>query len=114
MFPSIGRIVPELSGPNFLEKVRNSPDISKDIFKAGMCKFESSQASQAVRRSEIGLEPFQKRPPVAAVCSSAGNLQTPNLAAGSFRSKIMWRGGNPVDAFYSKVTPIRFSLRQTT
>jgi len=46
MFSSIGRIVPEVSGPNFLENVRNSPDISKGIFKAGMCKFESSQVSQ--------------------------------------------------------------------
>jgi len=47
MFPSIGRIVPEVSGPNFLENVPNSPDLSKGIFKAGMCKFESSQVSQA-------------------------------------------------------------------
>jgi hypothetical protein len=45
MFPSIGRIVPEVSGPNFLENVRNSPDISKGIFKARLCKFESSQVS---------------------------------------------------------------------
>jgi len=50
MFPSIGRIVPEVSGPNFFENVRNSPDISKGIFKAGMCKFESSQVSQSVLR----------------------------------------------------------------
>jgi len=50
MFSSIGRIVPEVSGPNFLENVRNSPDISKGIFKAGMCKFESSQVSQAFLR----------------------------------------------------------------
>jgi hypothetical protein len=53
MFPSIGRIVPEVSGPNFLENVRNSHDISKGIFKAGMCKFESSQVSQAVAQLEI-------------------------------------------------------------
>jgi hypothetical protein len=52
MFPTIGRIVPEVSGPNFLENVRNSLDISKGIFKAGMCKLESSQVSQAVRRWE--------------------------------------------------------------
>jgi hypothetical protein len=30
----------------------NSPDISKGVFRSGMCKFESSQVSQAVRRSE--------------------------------------------------------------
>jgi hypothetical protein len=53
MFLSIGRIVPEVFGPNFLENVRNSPDISKGISKAGMCKFESSQISHAVTQLEI-------------------------------------------------------------
>jgi hypothetical protein len=62
MFPSIGRIVPEVSGPNFLENVRNSPDISKGIFKAGMCKFESSQVSQAVRRSGENALMLAERP----------------------------------------------------
>jgi hypothetical protein len=62
MFPSIGRIVPEVSGPNFLENVRNSPDISKGIFKAGMCKYESSQVSQAVRRSEKMPRALAERP----------------------------------------------------
>jgi hypothetical protein len=60
MFPSIGRIVPEVSGPNFLENVRNSPDISKGIFKAGMCKFESSQVSQAFLFSENFLSLMRK------------------------------------------------------
>jgi hypothetical protein len=38
--------------PGFEEKWGNSPDISKGISQLGMCKFESSQVSQAVRRSE--------------------------------------------------------------
>jgi hypothetical protein len=38
--------------PDFEEKYGNSPDISKGISQLGMCKFESSQVSQAVRRSE--------------------------------------------------------------
>jgi hypothetical protein len=35
--------------PDFEEKCGNSPDISKGIFQLGMCKFESSRPSQAVR-----------------------------------------------------------------
>jgi hypothetical protein len=38
--------------PNYEEKCGNSPNISKGIFHSGMCKFESSQVSQAVRRLE--------------------------------------------------------------
>jgi hypothetical protein len=40
----------KVSNPGFRGKVRNSPDISKGIFELGMCEFESSQVSQAVRR----------------------------------------------------------------
>jgi hypothetical protein len=36
---------------DFEEKGGNSPDISKGIPQLGMCKFESSQVSQAVRPS---------------------------------------------------------------
>jgi hypothetical protein len=39
----------KVSNPNFAEKSGNSPDISKGISQSGMCKFESSQVSQAVR-----------------------------------------------------------------
>jgi hypothetical protein len=42
----------KVSNPKFGEKVRNSSGISKGILNSGMCKFESSQVSQAVRRSE--------------------------------------------------------------
>src|ERR1700692_4080679 len=38
--------------PNFEEKSGNSPDISKGISQSGMCKFESSEVSQAFRVSE--------------------------------------------------------------
>src|ERR1700733_11843458 len=48
---------------DFEQKCGNSSDISKGIPQLGMCKFESSQVSQAVRRSarlpkkrEIGPE----------------------------------------------------------
>jgi len=37
---------------DFEEKGGNSPDISKGIPQLGMCKFESSQVSQPVRRLE--------------------------------------------------------------
>src|ERR1700682_4587429 len=39
--------------PNFEEKCGNSSDISKGISQSGMCKFESSEVSQAVTQLEI-------------------------------------------------------------
>jgi hypothetical protein len=42
----------KVSNPKFRGKVGNSLDISKGICQSGMCKFESSRPSQAVRRSE--------------------------------------------------------------
>jgi hypothetical protein len=42
----------KVSNPNFAEKSGNSPDISKGISQSGICKFESSQVSQAVRPDE--------------------------------------------------------------
>jgi len=38
--------------PNFEEKCANSSDISKGISQSGMCKFESSEVSQAVTQPE--------------------------------------------------------------
>lgn len=38
--------------PDFEEKCGNSADVSKGISQLGMCKFESSEVSQAVRVSE--------------------------------------------------------------
>jgi hypothetical protein len=49
----------KVSNPGFRGNVRNSPDISKGISELGMCEFESSQVSQAVRGSE-------KMPPIVA------------------------------------------------
>jgi hypothetical protein len=43
----------KVSNPNFAEKSRNSPDISKGISQSGMYKFESSQVSQAATQPEI-------------------------------------------------------------
>jgi hypothetical protein len=42
----------KVSNPRFREKCGNSPDISRGISQLGMCKFESSEVSQAVRQSE--------------------------------------------------------------
>jgi hypothetical protein len=43
----------KVSNPGFRGKARNSPDISKGISQSGMCKFESSDVSQAVSQLEI-------------------------------------------------------------
>jgi hypothetical protein len=79
MFPSIGRIVPEVSGPNFLENVRNSPDISKGIFKAGMCKFESSQVRQALKRSAGFLKKKGRKSRLFAYSISSPDSQFTDL-----------------------------------
>ena len=55
----------KVSSPNFAEKSRNSPDISKGISQSGMYKFESSQVSQAVTQSKIASH---KTPEVPARC----------------------------------------------
>jgi hypothetical protein len=52
----------KVSNPKFGEKVRNSPDISKGIFHLGICKFESSQVSQPVRRPETLPSTMPQRP----------------------------------------------------
>jgi hypothetical protein len=62
IFPSSGSIVPKVSGPNFLEKIGNSPNISKGISRSGMWGFESSQVSQPVRRQETLLSTMPQRP----------------------------------------------------
>jgi hypothetical protein len=58
MFPSIGRIVPEVSGPNFLENVRNSPDISKGIFKAVSQAFLFSENFLSLMRKARQMRAF--------------------------------------------------------
>jgi len=65
--------------PDFEEKCGNSPDISKGISQLGIYKFESSEVSQAVRRSEKVPLILAERPPMAAFCELAGGLQIPNL-----------------------------------
>jgi hypothetical protein len=52
----------KVSNPKFGEKVRNSPDISKGILHLGICKFESSQVSQPVRRVETLLSVTSEMP----------------------------------------------------
>jgi hypothetical protein len=59
----------KVSNPNFAEKNGNSPDFSKGISQSGMCKFESSQVSQAVRL--VGNYP----PRMAEKPASGGLLQ---------------------------------------
>jgi hypothetical protein len=55
-----------VSNPRFRGKVRNSPDISKGISELGMCEFESSQISQAVRRLGGLPRKSEKRPQMPA------------------------------------------------
>jgi hypothetical protein len=50
----------EVSKPDFGEMWGNSPDISKGISQTGMCEFESSEVSQAVRVSENFLLSMKK------------------------------------------------------
>jgi hypothetical protein len=52
----------KVSNPNFAEKNGNSPDISKGISQSEMCKFESSQVSQAVTQLEIERLQMQESP----------------------------------------------------
>src|ERR1700726_1192754 len=64
--------------PDFEEKCGNSPDISKGISQSGMCEFESSVVSQAVRGSE-------KMPPIVAERpANSGLLQFGILSLCSF------------------------------
>jgi hypothetical protein len=76
MFPSVGRIVPKVSGPDFRVFARNSPDISKGICELGMCEFETSQVSQAFRVSENFLLGLQKGPPMAGFSHRQMSLET--------------------------------------
>jgi hypothetical protein len=78
--------------PDFEEKRGNSPDISKGISRSGMCKFESSQVSQAVRRLEISPSEMPKGPPMAGFCKLAVGLQTPNVAPSREKSPIVSGG----------------------
>jgi hypothetical protein len=55
--------------PNFEEKCGNSPDISKGISQSGMCKFESSQVSQAVRRSWNRLRTIAEKAAIGGFCN---------------------------------------------
>jgi hypothetical protein len=47
---------------DFDEKCGNSPDISKGISKSEMCKFESSQVSQAVYQLKMVRNYIMKSP----------------------------------------------------
>jgi hypothetical protein len=53
--------------PDFDEKCGKSPDISKGISQSGMCKFESSKVSQAVRH-------WEKLSPILAERPANGGL----------------------------------------
>jgi hypothetical protein len=57
----------KVSNPNFEEKSGNSPDISKGISQSGMCKFESSQVSQAVRGPQVGPQPMAEKPAIGGL-----------------------------------------------
>jgi hypothetical protein len=46
--PATQLLAAKVSAPEFWGNVRNSADTSKGFFQSGMCKFESSQVSQAV------------------------------------------------------------------
>jgi hypothetical protein len=50
----------KVSNPRF--QARKFPDISKRISQSGMCKFESSQVSQAVRLSQVGPQLIAEKP----------------------------------------------------
>jgi hypothetical protein len=63
--------------PNFEEKCGNSPDISKGISQSGMCKFESSQVSQAVGPDENPPVRVAKKP------ANGGLLQLSGLSPDS-------------------------------
>jgi hypothetical protein len=52
----------KVSKPNFPQKSGNSPDISNGMSQPGMCRFESSQVSQAVRRSQVQAQPIAEAP----------------------------------------------------
>jgi hypothetical protein len=60
--------------PNFEEKCGNSPDISKGISQSGMCKFESSQVSQAVRLVWNGTSTRAGKPANAGLFNSLARL----------------------------------------
>jgi hypothetical protein len=55
----------KVSNPKFRGKCGNFLDISKGISQSGICKFESSEVSQAFRVSENFLLWQQKGPPMA-------------------------------------------------
>jgi hypothetical protein len=74
----------KVSNPRFRGKARNSPDISKGISRSGMCKFESSEVSQAFRRSARLPRKGENGPGMPAFARSAsspgsriGNRRTP-------------------------------------
>ena len=78
----------KVSTPNLEEKCGNSPDISKGISRMGMCKFESSQGSQAVPRLEASSLKVQKSPLLAGFCNSVSVSKRPSRRTGGpFRQK---------------------------
>jgi hypothetical protein len=62
VLPLEGTIVPKVSKPRFQEIVRNSPDLSKGIYKTGMSQFESCRVSQAVDLLKIVVNQITKTP----------------------------------------------------
>src|ERR1700722_10331137 len=64
---------------DFEEKGGNSPDISKGIPQLGMCKFESSQVSQAVLFCSLVFKEFSfldaKGPPNAGLSHRQKSLE---------------------------------------
>jgi hypothetical protein len=64
--------------PNLEEKCGNSPDISKGISRMGMCKFESSQGSQAVPEAEIDTLKREKSPLLAGFGNFVPVSELPN------------------------------------
>src|SRR5260370_21689049 len=58
----------------------NSVDISKVFFEIVIWKFESSQVSQAVRRSEKSPLTSEEMPANGGFCDSGNGLQAPDFA----------------------------------
>jgi hypothetical protein len=77
----------KVSNPSFGEKSQNSPGISKGISKSGICKFESPQVGQAVRR-------FRNWPLTIAEKPANGGLlqfgrRSPDSQSEGLRGKIV-------------------------
>jgi hypothetical protein len=79
----------KVSNPILEEKSGNSADISKGISKTGMCEFESSQVSQAVRTTPFRPQLIGEKPTDGGLLQSglrSPDSQFPELSAGYAQS----------------------------